>query len=85
MFLGAMLGATTALLSIHAFANPVKHVLPYGKDGPYYYYQVKCTNGTQASVVVRDKDKKVCAQAFGRERVCIAGWSVQRAAKHACK
>ena len=85
IFLAVMLSAVTALLSTQAFADPVKRVLPQGKDGDYYYYQVKCKNGTEGSVVVQDKEKNVCAQAFGGERICNAGWNVQRAAEHACR
>lgn len=84
-FLVAMLSATTALLSTHALADPVKRVLPHGQDGSNYYYQVKCTNGTVGTVVVQDKDSNVCAQAFGGERICNTGWNVQRAAEHACR
>ena len=84
IFLAAMLSAVTALLSTQAFAGPVKRVLPQGKDGDYYYYQVKCENGTEGSVVVQDKEKNVCAQALGGKRICNAGWNVQRAAEHAC-
>jgi hypothetical protein len=84
-----MLSATAALLSTQAFAqtaaDPVKRILPQGKDGDYYYYQVQCTNGTQGSVVVQDKEKNVCAQAFGRERTCSARWNVQVAAERACR
>jgi hypothetical protein len=85
IFLTAMLGATTALLSTQAFADPVKRVLPQGKDGDDYYYQVQCKNGTEGSVVVQDKEKTVCAQAFGGERICNTSWNVQRAAEHACQ
>ncbi len=85
IFLAAMLSAVTALLSAQAFADPVKRVLPQGKDGDYYYYQVKCENGTEGSVVVQDKEKNVCAQALGGKRICNAGWNVQRAAEHACR
>ena len=84
IFLAVILSATAALLSTRAFADPVKRVLPQGKDGDYYYYQVKCKNGTEGSVVVQDKEKNICAQALGGERVCNATWSVQRAAEHAC-
>ena len=84
IFLAAMLSATTALLSTQALANPVKRVLPHGKDGDNYYYQVTCTNGTQASVIVQSKDNQVCGQAFGGELVCNSDWSVQIAAEHAC-
>ena len=84
-FLAAMLSATAALLSTQAFADPVKRVLPQGKDGDYYYYQVLCTNGTEGSVVVQEKENNVCAQALGGERVCNAAWNVQRAAEHACR
>jgi hypothetical protein len=80
-----MLSATTALLSTQAFADPVKRVLPQGKDGDYYYYQVLCTNGTEGSVVVQEKENNVCAQALGGARVCNAAWNVQRAAEHACR
>ena len=85
IFLAAMLSAVTALLSAQAFADPVKRILPQGKDGDYYYYQVKCENGTEGSVVVQDKEKNVCAQALGGKRICNAGWNVQRAAEHACR
>ena len=85
IFLAVMTGAAAALLAAPAVADPVKRVLPQGKDGDYYYYQVKCTNGTEASVVVQDKEKSICAQALGGERVCSATWNVQRAAEHACQ
>jgi hypothetical protein len=85
IFLIAMLSATTALLSTQAFADPVKRILPQGKDGDYYYYQVRCTNGSEGSVVVEDKEKTVCAQALGRDRICNASWTVQKAAEQACK
>ena len=85
IFLVAMLSATTALLSTQAFADPVKRVLPQGKDGDNYYYQVQCKNGTEGSVVVQDKERNVCAQAFGGERICKSGWNVQRAAEEACR
>lgn len=84
-FLAAILSASTVLLSTQAFADPVKRVLPQGKDGDYYYYQVLCTNGTEGSVVVQEKENNVCAQALGGKRVCDAGWNVQRAAEHACR
>ena len=84
-FLAAILSAATALLSTQAFAGPVKRILPQGKDGDYYYYQVKCDNGTEGSVVVQEKEKNVCAQAFAGERVCNASWNVHRAAEHACR
>ena len=85
IFLAALFGAATAMLSTHAIADPVTRVLPQGQDGDSYYYQVKCKNGTEGTVVVQDKEKNVCAQAFGGERVCNAGWNVQRAAEHACR
>ena len=85
IFLAAMLGAATALLSTQALADPVTRILPQGQDGDYYYYQVKCKNGTEGSVVVQDKEKNVCAQALGGNRVCNAGWNVQKAAEHACR
>ncbi len=89
IFLAAMLSAAAALLSTQAFAqastDPVKRVLPQGKDGDYTYYQIECTNGTEGSVVVQDKEKNVCAQAFGGERTCDAGWNVQMAAERACR
>ena len=84
ILLAAMLSATTALLSTQVLANPVKRVLPHGKDGDNYYYQVRCANGTLGSVVVQGADNTVCAQALVGERVCKSGWSVQRAAEHAC-
>ena len=84
-FLAVMMGLAAALLSTQAIANPVKRVLPQGKDGDYYYYQVQCSNGTEGSVVVQDKERNVCAQGEGRKRVCNAGWNVQRAAEHACR
>ncbi len=85
IFLAAILSATAALLSTQAFADPVARLLPQGKDGDYSYYQVQCKNGTVGSIVVQDKEKNVCAQAFGGDRVCNAGWNVQRAAEHACR
>lgn len=85
IFLVAMLGATTALLSTQAFADPVKRILPQGKDGDYYYYQVKCANGSEGSVVIQEKENNVCAQGLGGKRICNAGWGVQRAAEHACR
>ncbi len=85
IFLAAMVSAAAALLSTQAFADPVERLLPQGKDGDYSYYQVRCKNGTVGSVVVQEKEKNVCAQAFGRDRVCNAGWNVQRAAEHACR
>ena len=85
LFLAITLSAAAALVSAPAFANPVKRVLPHGKDGDFYYYQVQCTNGTQGSVVVQDKENKVCAQPAGRNEVCNSGWNVQRAAEHACR
>ena len=90
LFLAAMLGAAAALFSTQAVAqsstdDPVKRVLPQGKDGDYTYYQIQCTNGTEGSVVVQDKEKNVCAQAFGGERTCDAGWNVQMAAERACR
>ena len=85
IFLFAMLGATTALLSTQAFADPVKRIQPQGKDGDYYYYQVQCTNGTVGSVVIQDKEKNVCAQGLNGEKVCNARWTVQKAAEQACR
>ena len=84
-FLTAMLSAAAMLLSTQAIADPVKRVVPHGQDGDYYYYQVKCENGTEGSVVVQDKERNVCAQAEGGKRVCDSGWNVQRAAEHACR
>ncbi len=83
--LTVMLGAAAMLLSTQAIADPVKRVVPHGQDGDYYYYQVKCENGTEGSVVVQDKERNVCAQAQGGKRICNAGWNVQRAAEHACR
>ena len=85
IFLAAMFSAATALLSAQAIADPVTRVLPQGQDGDNYYYQVKCKNGTEGTVVVQDKEKNVCAQALGGNRVCNAGWNVQKAAEHACR
>ena len=85
IFLAAMVSAAAALLSTQAFADPVERLLPQGKDGDYSYYQVRCKNGTVGSVVVQEKENNVCAQAFGGDRVCNAGWNVQRAAEHACR
>ena len=85
LFLTVAFGATVALVSTPAFANPVKRVLPQGKDGDFYYYQVQCNNGTMGTVVVQDSQNNVCAQAAGRDEVCNAGWNVQRAAEQACK
>lgn len=84
-FLTLTLCASASLLSTQAVADPVKRVLPQGQDGDDYYYQVQCTNGTEGSVVVQDKERNICAQAQGGERVCNAGWNVQRAAEHACR
>lgn len=85
LFLAAILSASAALVSSPAFADPVKRVLPQGKDGDYYYYQVKCKNGTEGSVVIQEKENNVCAQGLNGKRVCNAGWNVQRAAEHACR
>lgn len=80
----AILGAATALAAAHALAGPVKRVVPKGKDGDNLYYQVMCQDGTKGSVIVQGKENTVCAQALGGELVCDAGWSIQRAAEHAC-
>jgi hypothetical protein len=80
-----MLSATAALLSTQALADPVKRILPQGKDGDEYYYQVTCMNGTIGSVVVQDKEKTVCAQGLGGKQVCNANWTVQKAAEQACR
>lgn len=85
LFLAAILSASAALVSAPAFADPVKRVLPQGKDGDFYHYQVRCTNGTQGSVVIQEKENNVCAQASGGKRVCNARWNVQKAAEHACR
>ena len=85
IILAAMVSAAAALLSTQAFADPVGRLLPPVKDGDYSYYEVRCKNGTVGSVVVQEKENNVCAQAFGRDRVCNAGWNVQRAAEHACR
>ncbi len=84
-FLTAMVSAAAIVLSTQAMADPVKRVVPHGQDGDYYYYQVKCENGTEGSVIVQDKERNICAQAQGGERICNAGWNVQRAAEHACR
>jgi hypothetical protein len=84
-FLVAFLSALTALLSAQAVADPVKRILPQGKDGDYYYYQVKCSNGSEGSVVIQDKENNICAQGLGGKRVCNARWTVQKAAEHACR
>jgi hypothetical protein len=85
IFLAAMLSAAAALLSTQAMADPVKRVLSQGKDGDSTYYQVQCQNGTEGTVVVEDRERTVCAQAEGGERICNSGWNVQRAAEHACR
>jgi hypothetical protein len=85
LFLAAILSASAALISAPASADPVKRVLPQGKDGDYYYYQVECTDGTQGTVVIQDKEDNVCAQASGGQRVCNASWTVPRAAEQACR
>ncbi len=85
IFLAVMFSAATALLSTQAIADPVTRVLPQGQDGDDHYYQVKCKNGTEGTVVVQGKEKNVCAQAFGGERICNAGWNVQKAAEQACR
>ena len=85
IFLAVMFSAATALLSTQAIADPVTRVLSQGQDGDDHYYQVKCKNGTEGTVVVQDKEKNVCAQAFGGERICNAGWNVQKAAQQACR
>jgi len=85
IFLAALFGAAAALLSSQAVADPVTRVLAQGQDGDNYYYQVKCKNGTEGTVVVQDKEKNVCAQAFGGKRICNAGWNVQKAAEQACR
>jgi hypothetical protein len=85
IFLAAMLSAVAAALFAQSFANPVKRIVPHGQDGDYYYYQVRCTNGTQGSVIIQDKEKNICAQAFAGERVCNAAWNVQEAAEQACR
>jgi len=83
-FLATILVAAAALAAAHAFAGPVKRVLPKGKDGDNLYYQVMCEDGTKGNVIVRGGEKTICAQALGGELVCDAGWSIQRAAEHAC-
>ncbi len=85
ILIAAMFGAAAALLSTQAFADPVERLVPQGQDGDYVYYQVKCKNGTEGSVVVQEKEKNVCAQAFGGNRICNAGWNVQKAAERACR
>lgn len=84
LFLATALAAAAAL-SAQASAGPVKRVVPQGKDGDDVFYQVVCTNKTEGSVIIRDKEKTVCAQPLGGELVCNAGWSIQRAAEKACK
>jgi hypothetical protein len=84
-FLTAVLSAAAFVFSAQAFADPVERIVPHGKDGDYYYYQVKCTNGSEGSIVVQDKEKNVCAQAMGGQRICNATWTVQRAAEQACR
>ena len=85
LFLIAILSAAAALASTQSFADPVKRIIPQGKDGDFYYYQVKCQNQTEGTVIIQDKENNVCAQAFGGKRVCSAGWTVQKAAEQACK
>ena len=84
-FLIAMMSAASAVFCAQASAGPVERILPQGKDGDFYYYQVKCGNQTEGSVVVHDKENKVCAQAFGGKPECNSSWTVQRAAEQACK
>jgi hypothetical protein len=85
IFLAAMLSAVAATLSAQSFPNSVKRIVPHGQDGDNYYYQVKCTNGTQGSVIVQDKERNICAQAFAGERICNGAWNVQEAAEQACR
>ena len=85
LFLIAMMSAASVLLSAQVSAGPVKRILPQGKDGDNFYYQVQCTNDTEGSVVVHDKENKICAQAFGGQPQCNSSWTVQRAAEQACK
>ena len=83
IFLAAMF-CSAACCTFQAIAGPVTRVLPQGQDGDYFYYQVKCKNGTEGTVVVQDKEKNVCAQAFGGKQICNARWNVQQAAEQAC-
>lgn len=84
IFLAAAFTAAAAL-SGQAYAGPVKRVLPQGKDGDDVYYQVVCADKTEGSVIIRDAQKTVCAQALGGELVCNTSWTIQRAAEEACR
>lgn len=83
IFLAAAFTAAAAL-SAQAQAGPVKRVLPQGKDGDDVYYQIVCVDKTEGSVIIRDKEKTVCAQTLGGQLVCNTSWTIQRAAEQAC-
>jgi hypothetical protein len=85
LFLIATLSAAAALFSTQSSAGEVKRIIPQGKDGDDHYYVVKCQNDSEGSVIIRDKEGKICAQALGGKEICNAGWTIQQAATKACR
>lgn len=70
----------------NAQANESPKVLDQGLDGDVRYYRVICPSGKRTTASFRFKTKEVCAYPIGAKNpVCRQGWSIDKAAKDACK
>jgi hypothetical protein len=81
----ALLAAGFGVFALPAMAAEPVSIGDYGSDGNETYYQVTCSDNTQASVVVREKPKQVCAVPAYGDETCKAHWTVKEAAAKACK
>jgi hypothetical protein len=79
------LAITAALLAtLPAAAATVSRMTSRGDDGKSYY-DVACSDGTTASVVVDGSPRNVCIYADHLGRSCRPDWTVENAAAYACR
>ena len=77
----AMMVALVAALPVAAAT--VGRVTSVGDDGKSYY-DVVCSDGTSASVVVEGSPRNVCVYADYLKRTCRPDWTVDNAAAYVC-
>lgn len=69
-----------------ALANDNPKVRDQGLDGDVRYYKVVCPSGKRTTVSFQYKSKEVCTYPIGaKDQVCRQGWTIDQAAKAACK
>ncbi len=66
-------------------ADPVRRIVPRGKDGDSSYYQVRCRDGSASTLELNHATVELCAQPRGAARRCARDWTLAEAASFVCE